>query len=185
MSITYQQAKRIRKTGLMDLFADQLMYEKKIGTAIKKTISLKTRAKVKGITQYFDPLNIAKVLTFGSSLGPALLGHLMKRDPKDIQYFTGRLKPIRVRDTASKISKVPGGEGGFSAESKYRCNNEVSDGEGGKKECGNVMDSKVNLLDIKPTTDVVVDPEIQLTDKIVIKMKYPEFGVMQETADVS
>lgn len=116
MSITYQQAKRIRKTGLMNLFADQLMYEQKVSTAIKKTISLKTRAKVKGITQYFDPLNIAKMLTFGSALGPALLGHFMKRDPKDIQYFTGRLKPIRERDTASKISKVPGGEGGFSAE---------------------------------------------------------------------
>jgi hypothetical protein len=37
MSITYQQAKRIRKTGLMGVFADQLMYEKSVGTAIKKT----------------------------------------------------------------------------------------------------------------------------------------------------
>ena len=109
MSITYQQAKRIRKTGTLSLFADQLMYEKKIGTAIKKTLSLKTRGSVMGLTQYLDPLNIAKMMTFGSSLGPALLGHWMKRDPRDIQYFTGRLKPIRER-TGDKLTKL--GRGG-------------------------------------------------------------------------
>jgi hypothetical protein len=110
MSITYQQAKRIRNTGLMSLFADQLMYEKKISTAIKKTVSLKTRGAVMGITQKFDPLNIAKILTFGSALGPAMLGHLMGRDPRDIQYFTGRFKPIREKTkTADKITKLPGG----------------------------------------------------------------------------
>lgn len=109
MSITYQQAKRIRKTGLMSLFADQLMYEKKVTTAVKKTISLKTRGRIMGVTQYLDPLNIAKMLTFGSALGPALLGHFMGRDPRDIQYFTGRLKPIREgRKTADKITKLSG-----------------------------------------------------------------------------
>ena len=112
MSITYQQAKRIRKTGLLSLFADQLMYEKKVTTAIGKTISLKTRGTMMGLGQYFDPLNIAKLLTFGSSLGPALLGHFTGRDVRDIQYFTGRLKPIHERPkTASKISKIPGGGG--------------------------------------------------------------------------
>jgi hypothetical protein len=108
MTINYQQAKRIRKVGLMDLFADQLMYEKSIGKAIGKTISLKTQAKIKGFKEHFDPLNIAKKLTFGSSWGPALLGHLMGRDTKDIQYFSGRLKPIR--DTSrkgNKITKLP------------------------------------------------------------------------------
>jgi len=90
----------------MSLFADQLMYEKKVTTAIKKTISLKTRGKIMGITQYLDPLNIAKMMTLGSSLGPALLGHWMKRDPRDIQYFTGRLKPIREKSTGDKITKL-------------------------------------------------------------------------------
>jgi hypothetical protein len=109
MSITYQQAKRIRKVGLMSLFADQLMYEKKVTTAIAKTISLKTRGKIMGVTQYLDPLNIAKMLTFGSGLGPALLGHWMGRDPRDIQYFTGRLKPIREKSkTGDKITKLTG-----------------------------------------------------------------------------
>lgn len=94
----------------MSLFADQLMYEKKVTTAIRKTISLKTRGRVMGLTQYLDPLNIAKVMTLGSSLGPALLGHWMGRDPRDIQYFTGRFKPIRER-TGEKITKLSKGAG--------------------------------------------------------------------------
>lgn len=108
MSITYQQAKRIRKTKLTDLISDQIMYEQSIAKGIKKGISLKIRGKVKGITEKFDPLNIAKFLTFGSSLGPALLGHLLGRDPRDIQYFSGRFKPIREnRIKADKIKPLP------------------------------------------------------------------------------
>lgn len=111
MSITYQQAKRIRKSSLSGLIADQLLYEKGIGAAVKKAISLKTRGTLMGITQKFDPLNIAKFLTFGSSLGPALLGHITGRDPRDIEYFTGRLKPIR-ENTAARIGRTPSGGGG-------------------------------------------------------------------------
>jgi hypothetical protein len=108
MSITYQQAKRIRKSSLSGLIADQLLYEKGIGAAVKKAISLKTRGTLMGITQKFDPLNIAKFLTFGSSLGPALLGQITGRDPRDIAYFTGRLKPIR-ENTAARIGRAPSG----------------------------------------------------------------------------
>jgi hypothetical protein len=69
---------------------------------------------VKGFKEKFDPLNIAKFLTGGSSLGPALLGKLTGRSQRDIQYFSGRMQPIRDRGTASRISKEPGtgmGEG--------------------------------------------------------------------------
>jgi len=111
MSITYQQAKRIRKTGFLDLMSDQLMYEKKIGTAISKTISLKARGRAMGLTQYFDPLNIARMMTFGSSIGPALLGHLTGRDPRDIQYFSKRYKPIHERKkTGDRLSKMGGSD---------------------------------------------------------------------------
>jgi hypothetical protein len=108
-NINYQQAKRIRNTKFTDLLTDQLLYEKGIGSAIKKTASLKFQAKVKGFKEKFDPLNIAKFLTFGSKLGPAILGNITKRDRKDIEYFTGRLKPIRVGDNrAEKLQKLSG-----------------------------------------------------------------------------
>lgn len=109
-NLTYQQARRIRKTGFSSVLADQLLYEPTIAKAIGKTISLKTQSKIKGITERFDPLNIAKVLTFGSKIGPALYGRIAGRDVKDIEYFTGRMNPIRVGNRNKKIGPTPTGE---------------------------------------------------------------------------
>jgi hypothetical protein len=107
-NLDYQRARRIRNTGFADLLSDQLAGDATIGGALKKTISLRTQAKIKGIKEKFDPLNIAKFLTGGSSLGPALLGKLTGRSEKDIQYFSGRMRPIRERGTASRIGREPG-----------------------------------------------------------------------------
>jgi len=67
---------------------------------------------------------------------------------------------------------------GESVESRYRCNNEV-DG----KECGNIMEKDVNLLELKVQIDPSISPEIQLTNKVSIKMKYPEFGMVQNSLE--
>ena len=113
-NLTYQKARRIRGTKLTDLLADQLLYEPTIGKAVKKTISLKVQSNIKGIKESFDPLNIVKFLTGGSKLGPALYGKIMGRNIRDIEYFTGRNRPLRVgpsRSTASKITPLAGGDG--------------------------------------------------------------------------
>jgi hypothetical protein len=68
---------------------------------------------------------------------------------------------------------------GEVVESNYRCNNEVDD-----VVCGNRMKADINLLDIKPDLSTAVDPEIQLTPQITIKMKYPEFGNVKESLDI-
>jgi len=65
---------------------------------------------------------------------------------------------------------------GEVVESKYRCNNEVNG-----KECGNIMEKEINLNEIKVEVDETNNPEIQLTNKIVIKMKYPEFGIVRQS----
>jgi len=65
---------------------------------------------------------------------------------------------------------------GEIVETRYRCNNEV---EG--KECGNIMEKDIDITQIKVRIDEVIDPEIQLTDKISIKLKYPEFGVVADS----
>jgi len=65
---------------------------------------------------------------------------------------------------------------GEIVESKYRCENEVN----GAK-CGNLMDSSVNLLDIKVDMSNSPDSNIQLTDKISIGMKYPEFSILERS----
>ncbi len=56
---------------------------------------------------------------------------------------------------------------GEIVETRYRCNNEVEE-----KVCGNIMEASVNLQNIKPYREEEVSPEIQLTDKVMIKMKF-------------
>lgn len=69
-------------------------------------------------------------------------------------------------------------------ETKYRCNNEVDDTEnGGKKECGQVLESKINLTEVAPQVEKEIDPEVKLTDKITVKMRYPSFSVIKDSAD--
>ena len=92
--LNYQQARTVRKQSLKDVIADELIRGKGLGSAITGAIGLKTQARVKGIKAKFDPLNLVKFLTFGSRLGPALYGKLFGRSQKDVEYFTGRAKPI-------------------------------------------------------------------------------------------
>ena len=65
---------------------------------------------------------------------------------------------------------------GEIVESKYRCNNVV---EG--KECGNIMEKNIDLTKIQVQLPKENNPEIQLTPKIIVKMKYPEFGVVKDS----
>jgi hypothetical protein len=65
---------------------------------------------------------------------------------------------------------------GEEVESRYKCNNVVED-----KECGNIMKKDINLLELKVQMDESITPEIQLNNKISIKMKYPEFGIVQDS----
>ena len=65
-------------------------------------------------------------------------------------------------------------------ENKYRCDNEV-DG----KPCGNIMESQLNLLDLKVEQKEGVSDLIALTDKISIKLRYPKFSVINKLSNIS
>lgn len=62
---------------------------------------------------------------------------------------------------------------GEVVETKYRCENEVN-----SKPCGNLMEASINLLDIKVEMNDKAKDVIQLTDTIAIKLKYPEFALL-------
>jgi hypothetical protein len=62
-----------------------------LGTSIASSIKDKTIASIKGVTEGFDPLNIATA--FGGSLGGYAFGRLTGRSRDDISYFTGRGGP--------------------------------------------------------------------------------------------
>ncbi|NBP03651.1 MAG: baseplate protein [Proteobacteria bacterium] len=69
---------------------------------------------------------------------------------------------------------------GEVAENRYRCNNEV-DG----KECGNIMEVDVNLLDIKVDMPENITDTISLSNNMTVKLKYPEFSIIKEAKDTS
>jgi hypothetical protein len=85
----YQQAADTRKKGLFSTITDKLVAGQGIGSSVGGAISEKTQATVKGFKEKFDILNIAKTLTGGSNLAPALLGRLLGRKKEDIAYFAG------------------------------------------------------------------------------------------------
>jgi hypothetical protein len=82
----------------------------------------------------------------------------------DIEYYFIQLR-------AKSVGEI--------SESKYRCNNEVDE-----KVCGNVMEAKVNLLEVEPVQTEYVDPEIQLTENITVKMKYPSFSLVKDSIEL-
>jgi hypothetical protein len=85
----YQQAADTRKKGLFSAITDKLVAGQAIGSSVGGAISEKTQATVKGFKEKFDILNIAKTLTGGSNLAPALLGRVLGRKKEDIAYFAG------------------------------------------------------------------------------------------------
>lgn len=69
---------------------------------------------------------------------------------------------------------------GEVVENKYRCDNIVEE-----KSCGNIMDTSLNLLEIKVDNIKENNDVLELTDKISVKLKYPEFSVLKKLAKLT
>lgn len=102
----YADAKKIRSQSFGTMLAE---HEGGVGSSIKAAISQKTKAKMTGLQEKFDPMNIAKFMTGGSNWAPALLGKLTNRKQSSIDYFSG---VKRKKGTAEKLGPVGGGSGG-------------------------------------------------------------------------
>jgi hypothetical protein len=63
---------------------------------------------------------------------------------------------------------------GEIVQSKYRCENVVEE-----KTCGNLMTAELNILEIQPDMTNVVNDIIQINNVISVKLKYPEFSVLE------
>jgi hypothetical protein len=81
----------------------------------------------------------------------------------DVEYYFINLR-------AKSVSEV--------VETKYKCNNEVED-----KLCGNIMDVEIELLDIN-VEGIKEKEDIQLTEKIFVKLRYPQFYVVKDSANM-
>jgi hypothetical protein len=67
---------------------------------------------------------------------------------------------------------------GEMVDNKYRCENLVNEDP-----CGNLMEVKINLLDIQITESEKDNSEIKITDKIMIKLSYPKFSALDTVKD--
>jgi hypothetical protein len=69
---------------------------------------------------------------------------------------------------------------GEIVENEYVCNNVVDD-----KICGGKMKGLLNLLDINVNINPNIRSIIQLSDKVSMKLKYPEYSLAQKLAKMS
>jgi hypothetical protein len=67
---------------------------------------------------------------------------------------------------------------------QYRCNNDV-DNEGETKKCNNIIKLSFNALEVEPQTEESHKKEIQLTPKLGVVMKYPDFKLVNKISDLS
>jgi len=95
----YRVAKQIRGAKFSDLMAANIVKGDSTFESFKKSLSQKSKARATKIKEKFDPLNIAKFLTGGSKLAPAILGRLMGRSQRDIEYFSGTARLIGGKNT--------------------------------------------------------------------------------------
>lgn len=133
-----------------------------------------------------------KVVKFRPFLVKEQKNLLMALEADDVDTIERNIKQVLVNCTLSEdidIGELPivdveyyflnlrARSVGEVVELKYRCNNEI-DG----KECGNVMETSLNILDLKVDIPENND-EIQITDKIVVKLKYPQFESIKNNSN--
>jgi hypothetical protein len=104
----YAEAKQIRGKSFGTMLGE---HEGGLGSSLKAAISQKTQAKMIGLKEKFDPMNIAKFMTGGSNWAPALLGKLTGRKQSSIDYFSGVKR--RGKGTAEKLGAVGSSGGDF------------------------------------------------------------------------
>ena len=104
----YAEAKKIRGKSFGTMLGE---HEGGLGESFKAAISQKTQAKMTGLKEKFDPMNIAKFVTGGSNWAPAMLGKLTGRKQSSIDYFSGVKR--RGKGTAEKLGAFGSGGGDF------------------------------------------------------------------------
>lgn len=104
----FAEAKKIRGESLSNRIASKLVGGESFGSSIGKSISEGTKAKITGLKEKINPMNIAKFMTGGSPLAAAIVGRMTGASKENMKYFTGKTSKI---DTATKIKPISQDEG--------------------------------------------------------------------------
>jgi DNA-directed RNA polymerase subunit M/transcription elongation factor TFIIS len=66
----------------------------------------------------------------------------------------------------------------------YKCNNDIkNENDDETHKCGHTVQIDVNVLDIKPKNDNKVENRIEITDKVGLVMRYPNFNTIKKYDD--
>jgi len=66
----------------------------------------------------------------------------------------------------------------------YKCNNDIKNEDDDEThKCGHTVQIDVNVLDIKPKNDNKVENRIEITDKVGLVMRYPNFNTIKKYDD--
>jgi hypothetical protein len=85
---------------------------------------------------------------------------------------------LPVIDVEYYFVQLRGKSVGEIVESRYKCNNIVEE-----KECNNIMEKDIDLTKINVEMPEGIESEIKITDKITVKLKYPQFSVVKDSLD--
>jgi len=101
----YEKAKELRKRGLLGNITENLIEGRgSIAGGIGRGVSQTLGAKVTGIKEAFDPLNLARKMTGG--LGVGLIGRATGRSKEDMSHFLGKTPAKTQAPSASKVGNV-------------------------------------------------------------------------------
>jgi len=98
----YESAEQLRKRGLFGNITDNIIAGNSVRGSFKKGISDTFKAKLTGLKERLDPINVAKSLT--GNLGSTVVGSLLNRSPEDMAYFAGKNLPKRERGKLGKVN---------------------------------------------------------------------------------
>ncbi len=158
--MNYYDAARIRKKGFANLMTDKLTSGQGIVSSLRETLSDRSKAKSMAFKEKFDPLNIAKFLTGGSNLAPAILGRLTGRSKEDIGYFTGKRKYER----RSSDERQSSGGGYWD-----RFNNPNM---GGSRKATELLEKIVSFMEKSRDDDIKEQDILDSYNELNEKMKY-------------
>lgn len=102
----FAEAKKIRGESLSNRIAGRLVGGESFGSSIGKSLSEGTKARMTGLREKINPMNIVKFMTGGSKLAAALTGRMTGASKEDMKYFTGKSGATTSKDTASKIKPL-------------------------------------------------------------------------------
>lgn len=151
--MNYYEAAKIRKKGFADLMTDKLTSGQGVFSSARSALSDRSKARSLGFKEKFDPLNIAKVLTGGSNLAPAMLGRLLGRKTSDIRYFTGK-KEYTPR-----------------SESSYYNNYTTPSMSGGSRKATTVLNKMLSFMEKSRTDDMQEQDTLDSFNEMNEKMR--------------